>query len=103
MTTECPANPEAEQGYSCAQCGDLAPIRVNIAPVRVNIAELAEMWDGLPEEARARLFEGYAEKSLVKRMGEVDDVVETCLYLMRADFVTGANALVEGGALLVPA
>lgn len=74
---------------------DLAPIRVNLA---VPGAIRTEFWDGLhiPPEVQT----AFAEKSLVKRLGEAEDAAETYLYLMKADFVTGTYSLVEGGAVL---
>jgi NAD(P)-dependent dehydrogenase (short-subunit alcohol dehydrogenase family) len=67
----------------------LAPaIRVNaIAPGTV-----------LPPEGQGE--EG-SERRVIERDGTPTDVVEALLYLVRADFVTGENLLVEGGRMLL--
>jgi pteridine reductase len=68
----------------------LAPaIRVNsIAPGTV-----------LPPEGQQG--EEGSERRVIERGGEPGDVVEALLYLVRADFVTGENLLVDGGRMLL--
>jgi pteridine reductase len=68
----------------------LAPaIRVNsIAPGTV-----------LPPEGQQG--EEGSERRVIERDGEPGDVVEALLYLVRADFVTGENLLVDGGRMLL--
>ncbi|KII85693.1 hypothetical protein PLICRDRAFT_701170 [Plicaturopsis crispa FD-325 SS-3] len=82
-------------------------LAVDLAPIRVNVVEAGairtEMWDNMPDGVLEKLAGEWANKSLVKRMGEVEDTTETYLYLMKADFVTGTNAVVDGGSLLYTA
>jgi pteridine reductase len=42
-----------------------------------------------------------SERRVVQREGEPRDVAAALLYLVRADFVTGENLLVEGGRMLL--
>jgi pteridine reductase len=67
----------------------LAPdIRVNsIAPGTVLPAEAYEAEEG-------------GGKRVLRRAGEPADVVAALLYLIRADYVTGENLLVDGGRML---
>ena len=68
----------------------LAPdIRVNsIAPGTVLPPEAYEGEDG-------------SGKRVIRRTGEPGDVVAALLYLIRADFVTGENLVVDGGRMLL--
>ncbi|KII85681.1 hypothetical protein PLICRDRAFT_126403 [Plicaturopsis crispa FD-325 SS-3] len=79
-------------------------LAVDLAPVRVNIVEAGairtELWNPFPEAVREKILSDFAEKTLVKRVGEVEDTTEAFLYFMRAGFVTGTYAVVDGGALL---
>jgi pteridine reductase len=68
----------------------LAPeIRVNsIAPGTVLPPEDVEGEDG-------------SERRVISRAGDPDDVARALLYLIRSDFVTGENLLVDGGRMLL--
>lgn len=68
----------------------LAPdIRVNaIAPGTVLPPEDTEGEEG-------------SERRLVSREGRTDDVVAALMYLLRSDFVTGENLVVDGGRMLL--
>lgn len=68
----------------------LAPdIRVNsIAPGTVLPPESTEGEDG-------------SERRVTRREGRPDDVVDALLYLLRSDFVTGENIVVDGGRMLL--
>jgi NAD(P)-dependent dehydrogenase (short-subunit alcohol dehydrogenase family) len=62
-------------------------VRVNaIAPGIIRTAEHA-----------ASSYDGLAETIPLRRLGEIDDVVEGILYLERATFVTGETLHVDGG------
>jgi NAD(P)-dependent dehydrogenase (short-subunit alcohol dehydrogenase family) len=41
------------------------------------------------------------ERRLTARAGDPADVVEALLYLVRSDFVTGENLVVDGGRMLL--
>lgn len=80
-------------------------LAVDLAPIRVNLVEPGaihtEMWDSLgPMEVQEKVLALWAEKSLLKKVGQTADTAETYLYLLKADFVTGTCSVVDGGSLL---
>lgn len=79
-------------------------LAVELAPVRVNAvrpgAIRTPLWDPVPEERRAALFAALAERTLVKTVGEPDQIAAAHLYLMGNRFVTGTVLTVDGGAVL---
>jgi NAD(P)-dependent dehydrogenase (short-subunit alcohol dehydrogenase family) len=78
---------------------ELAPLRVNaVAPGVVRTA----LWDNMMSEAdRKGLFDQFAEKLPVGRVGEASDVAQTYLYLMQQGYSTGQVIIVDGGHVLV--
>ena len=72
---------------------NLAPVRVNaIAPGIVD----SGAWDG-KGEAKPAFLAGAAEQALVGRYGELDDVVDAALWLIRSSYVDGQTIHVDGG------
>ena len=72
---------------------NLAPVRVNaIAPGVID----SGAWDG-KGEAKPAFLAGAAGQTLVGRHGELDDVVDTAMWLMRSDYVDGETIHVDGG------
>jgi NAD(P)-dependent dehydrogenase (short-subunit alcohol dehydrogenase family) len=73
---------------------DLAPVRVNaISPGLVD----SGAWDRLGD-GKAGLLGKSAAGTLVGRYGEVDDVTDTVMWLLRAGFISGETIHLEGGA-----
>ncbi|MGW7686318.1 SDR family NAD(P)-dependent oxidoreductase [Kribbella sp. NPDC054772] len=73
---------------------DLAPVRVNaISPGVVD----SGAWDRLGDR-KAGVLQKSAAGSLVGRHGEIEDVVDAVLWLVRAGFVSGETIHLEGGA-----
>lgn len=86
------------QGLNRSLALDLKPIRVNlVSPGAVD----TELWAGMPEDARKATFKSFEEKSLTGRVGQVTDVVESYLYLMKDRNVTGSMISTSSGGLLV--
>lgn len=88
----------AIEGFVRALAVELAPIRVNsVVPgvIRTNL------WGSMSEADREGLYQSVAENILVKRVGEAEDVALTFLYLMKQQFGTGQNIVVDGGTVLV--
>lgn len=54
-----------------------------------------------PEDYDGRDFAGGSDRRVVERAGRPDDVVETLLWLISADFVTGQVVTVDGGRILL--
>lgn len=87
----------AMEGLCRALAVELAPVRVNlVAPgiIRTNL------WDAMPEADRDSLFENTGRSLLVGRIGEPEDIAASFVYLMKQQFATGQNLIVDGGAVL---
>ncbi|SFC83176.1 NAD(P)-dependent dehydrogenase, short-chain alcohol dehydrogenase family [Nocardioides terrae] len=76
---------------------ELAPVRVNaVSPGVVDSGAWDRLGAGKPEFlARA------AERTLVRRHGDLDDVVDAAVWLLGARYVTGEVVHVEGGSRLL--
>ena len=88
----------AMEGFARAMAVELAPIRVNVVVpglVRTNL------WAGMPEADRAAMYAQRAQQLPVKHIGEVDDLAQTYLYLLRQPYSTGQAVVVDGGGMLV--
>jgi NAD(P)-dependent dehydrogenase (short-subunit alcohol dehydrogenase family) len=77
---------------------DMAPIRVNT--VCAGMIKTA-LWNGVTEADREAMYAEQAKKLLVGRVGEVKDVAETFLYLMKSEFTTGQIIVIDGGAVII--
>jgi NAD(P)-dependent dehydrogenase (short-subunit alcohol dehydrogenase family) len=77
---------------------------IALAPVRVNAVRpgtiLTPRLTGIPEPQREPLFAAFTARTLVKKMGEPEEVAEAFLFLMGNGFVTGSVITVDGGLLL---
>jgi NAD(P)-dependent dehydrogenase (short-subunit alcohol dehydrogenase family) len=72
---------------------NLAPVRVNaIAPGIID----SGAWDG-KGEAKPAFLTGAAGQTFVGRHGELDDVVDTAIWLIRSGYVDGQTIHVDGG------
>jgi NAD(P)-dependent dehydrogenase (short-subunit alcohol dehydrogenase family) len=88
----------AMEGLTRALAVELAPVRVNIvAPGFVR----SPLWDNVPEAQREALYRQVGDKLLTGKVGEVDEIAEAYLFLMRETFATGQVLRVDGGAALV--
>lgn len=77
---------------------DLKPIRVNlVSPGAVN----TELWGHMTAEQKEGMFKELSKKIPVGKVGSVEDVAESYLYLMKDRNVTGAMISTSGGHLLV--
>jgi NAD(P)-dependent dehydrogenase (short-subunit alcohol dehydrogenase family) len=76
---------------------ELAPVRVNA--VRPGII-LTPRLTSIPEPQQESLFKAFAARTLVKKIGQPEEVAEAILFLMGNDFVTGSVLTVDGGLLL---
>ena len=88
----------AMEGFVRAMAVELAPIRVNsVVPgvIRTNL------WNSMSEEDRNNLYKNVGDALLVKRVGEAEEVAQTFLYLIKQQFGTGQNIIVDGGTVLV--
>lgn len=88
----------AMEGFVRAMAVELAPIRVNsVVPGVIKTG----LWGSMTEADRESLFQSQADTLLLKRAGEAEDVALAFVYLMKQQFTTGQNIVVDGGAVLV--
>lgn len=88
----------AMEGFVRAAAVELAPIRVNSAVPGVIKTNL---WDSMSATDRDALYQSVANAIPVQRAGEAEDVALTFIYLMKQQFGTGQNIVVDGGTVLV--
>ena len=88
----------AMEGLTRALAVELAPIRVNIVSPGVVRSPL---WANMTEADRGALYQQTAERLPVGHVGEVEEIAQAYLYLMRQSYSTGQVLVVDGGAVLV--
>lgn len=71
-----------------------APVRVNtVSPGLVD----TPLWAGLPDEARAAMFERARASLPARRVGRPEDVAQAILLVATNPYMTGATVTVDGG------
>ncbi len=88
--------------HSLSKAGLLHLTRVSakaLAP-EVRVAAIAPGTVLPPEDTSPTQLHDLARRAPLGRIGSPDDVVETLLYLVRSDFVTGETIVVDGGRIL---
>jgi NAD(P)-dependent dehydrogenase (short-subunit alcohol dehydrogenase family) len=88
----------AMEGFVRAMAVEIAPIRVNSVVPGVTKTNL---WNSMSNTDRENLYKIVGDSLPVKRVGEAEDVAQTFLYLMKQQFGTGQNIIVDGGSVLV--
>lgn len=88
----------AIEGFVRAMAIELAPIRVNSVAPGVTKTDL---WNSMTDEDRENLYKTLGESLPLKRVGEPEDIALAFVYLMKQQFGTGQNILVDGGTVLV--
>ena len=91
---------------SCAAVDTLArSLALDLAPVRVNSVQPGyvdtPLFDDLLGEQREELLAATAERLPLKRIGRPEEIADAVLFLMKNDYVTGTNLVVDGGCVLV--
>ncbi|KAF5660665.1 glucose ribitol dehydrogenase 1 [Fusarium heterosporum] len=78
---------------------DLAPIRVN----QVSLGAIdTELWDHIRRAGGFEQFRAdFEDRTLTQSMGNVQDVAESYLYLMKDKNATGSTVRTDGGLLLI--
>ncbi|MDB5128397.1 SDR family oxidoreductase [Mucilaginibacter sp.] len=88
----------AMEGFVRAMAVELAPIRVNcVVPGVVK----TNLWDSMSDADREALYKDTGDALLLKRVGEADDIALAFTYLIKQQYGTGQNIVVDGGAVLV--
>ena len=101
--------PGANWTVAASICGALdaltRALAVELAPVRVNAVASgvvrSNLWRGMSEEDRSAMYASLSEALPVGRVGEVSDIAEAFLYLMRNGYSSGTVVTVDGGSVLV--
>ncbi|MBO9707349.1 MAG: SDR family oxidoreductase [Caulobacter sp.] len=74
---------------------ELKPIRVNaVSPAVVR----TEMWEGMPQEARAAMYARTSAAYPAGRVGEPQDIARQLLLLAATGYATGTIVMLDGGA-----
>jgi NAD(P)-dependent dehydrogenase (short-subunit alcohol dehydrogenase family) len=80
------------------------PLAAELAPRRVNAVSPGvietEWWDELPDEARREAFATFAQRALVRRNGQPEDVAQAILAVVENGFITGVVLPCDGGLRL---
>jgi len=88
----------AMEGLVRALAVELAPIRINsVVPGVIK----TNLWGSMPEADREALYQSIASTNLVQRAGDAEDIALTFIFLMKQQFSTGQNIVVDGGTVLV--
>lgn len=101
--------PEPNWTVAASICGALdaltRALAVELAPIRVNAVAAgvvrSDLWREMSEEDRSAMYDSLSEVLPVGRVGEVSDIAETFLYLMRNGYSSGTIVTVDGGSVLV--
>ena len=80
-------------------------LALELAPVRVNTVSpgliATPLWADLDEASRERMFDDFAARLPVGRVGRAEDVTRAILYLASTGYATGSTVLLDGGAAIV--
>ena len=92
-------------GAANAAVAALVPIlAVELKPLRVNGVSPGVIdtpwWDAFPEDQKRAMFEDYAAKTPVGRVGRPEDVAQAIAFLIGDSFMTGHMLVCDGGLRL---
>lgn len=92
-------------GAANAAVAALVPIlAVELKPLRVNGVSPGVIdtpwWDAFPEDQKQAMFETYAAKTPVGRVGRPEDIAQTIAFLIGDTFITGHTLICDGGLRL---
>jgi NAD(P)-dependent dehydrogenase (short-subunit alcohol dehydrogenase family) len=80
------------------------PLAAELAPRRVNAVSPGVIetgwWDEVPVDARQEAFQTFAERALVRRNGQPEDVAQAIAALIGNGFITGVVLPCDGGLRL---
>ena len=76
---------------------ELKPIRVNgVSPGVID----TPWWDVFPDDQKQAIFETYAAKTPVGRVGRPEDVAQAIAFLIANSFMSGHMLICDGGLRL---
>ena len=77
---------------------ELAPIRVNV--VAPGTIETPFVWEDKSKEERLQSYEDYAKNCILSKVGSVQDIAESVVYLLLNRYTTGSTLYPDGGYTL---
>ncbi len=87
----------AMEGLTKALAVELQPLRVNcVAPGVVK----TDLWSSMTDVERDAFYSAEADRLPVRHVGEVDEIAQAYVYLMKQTYVSGQTLYVDGGGLL---
>jgi NAD(P)-dependent dehydrogenase (short-subunit alcohol dehydrogenase family) len=103
------ARPQATWSLASSICGAIEALTralaVELAPIRVNAVApgvvRSNLWRNMNDDDRSAMYASLAQALPAGRVGEVDDIAEAFLYLMRNGYSTGTVVTIDGGSVLV--
>jgi NAD(P)-dependent dehydrogenase (short-subunit alcohol dehydrogenase family) len=103
------ARPQATWTLASSICGAIEALTralaVELAPIRVNAVApgvvRSNLWRNMSDDDRSAMYASLAQALPAGRVGEVDDIAEAFLYLMRNGYSTGTVVTIDGGSVLV--
>jgi NAD(P)-dependent dehydrogenase (short-subunit alcohol dehydrogenase family) len=92
-------------GAANAAVAGLVPIlAVELKPLRVNGVSPGVIdtpgWDAFPQDQKQAMFETYAAKTPVGRVGRPEDIAQAIAFLIGDSFMTGHMLICDGGLRL---
>jgi NAD(P)-dependent dehydrogenase (short-subunit alcohol dehydrogenase family) len=101
--------PEPNWTVAAAICGALdaltRALAVELSPIRVNAVApgvvRSDLWREMSEKDLSAMYDLLSQALPVGRVGEVSDIAEAFLYLMRNGYSSGTIVTVDGGSVLV--
>jgi len=92
-------------GYATGLQGMCRSLALTLKPIRVNLispgAVDTELWNHMSEEQKSTMKQQLTESLPTGRIGQVEDVVESYLYVMKDQNITGSMISTNGGHLIV--
>ncbi|SES95426.1 glucose 1-dehydrogenase [Anaerobranca gottschalkii] len=91
---------ENTEPYSASKGGIIAlthSLAISLGKYNIRVNSISPGW--IHTGAESELTEGDHRQHPVGRVGKIEDIVSTCLYLTseRAGFITGENIIIDGG------
>ncbi|REK75566.1 SDR family NAD(P)-dependent oxidoreductase [Paenibacillus paeoniae] len=72
-------------------------LAIELAPIRVNVVSPGTI---RTEKDRKEAYEAYEGMTLLKRVGDVNEIAHSVIYLMTNSYTTGTTLFTDGGYVL---
>ncbi|WP_446924782.1 SDR family oxidoreductase [Klebsiella pneumoniae] len=78
---------------------ELAPHKIRVNTVSPGMIA-TPLWDGLPDDARKKMYENAAATLPARVMGRPEDIANAIIFLASTPYATGSTVLVDGGGAI---